>query len=956
MKNKLLVMGIAALSFFFSVKTNAQTPTAAFSLNQATICAGGTLQITDASSDSPTAWSYTVEGGATLTSTVQNPSFVLSTVGDYSITLVATNVNGNGTPLTQTMTVKALPTVAAGASVEVCTGDFITLNGSGASTYTWSGGVIDGASFAPTASTVYTVTGTDSFGCENTATVPVAVNSLPVLTVNGDASVCIGSALTLTVSGADTFTWSTAANTNTITDGPLVNTTYSVSGTDAITGCTNTVTKVVTVNALPTVIVNSGSVCAGSVFTMTPGGASAYVFSNGSNTVAPTLSDSYTVTGTDANGCVAQAVSDVTVMALPVLSVNSGTICAGNVFTIVPTGASTYTYLPGLSATVNPSSTSSYSVTGTDANGCVSAVAAVTEVTVSPLPIVTVNSGSICAGNSFTIIPTSASAISFSFTGGTGTVSPTTSTSYTVIGEDALGCISAQAVSDVTVIALPVITVNSGSICAGSVFTMVPSGASTYTFVNNSATVSPLTNTSYSVNGSTAGGCVSLGYAVSDITVHALPVVSVTSGSICLGDTYTMTASGANTYNYQGGFATVSPVTNTSYTVTGVSTEGCTSANTATATVTVASLPVLAIAGTTAICEGESTVLNVTGASTYTWNTTNSNLSSYTVTPAANATYTVVGTDANGCSNFVSQLIVVNSLPTITVNSGVICPGGSFAIVPTGALTYSFTGGTATVSPASTTSYSVTGTDMNGCVSAMPAVSTVSVMPALTITISGNTTICSGQTTNLTAGGATTYSWNATVLTNTIAVNPTTTTSYTVTGISSGCSNTAAVSVVVNALPVVTVSSTSSLICIGENVTITSGGASTYSWSTGVNGASITVSPSVNTTYIVTGTDANSCSNSATIVQNVLDCTGLTKFENAVVNAGIYPNPTNGEFTVKLTQETSVKILNGIGQVVYTNKLANGENVITLNDQPNGIYFVQLKQGNQTKTVKVVKN
>lgn len=956
MKNKLLLTGIAAC-LFLTVKTFAQVPTASFSISQPSLCAGKSVQLTDASSNSPTSWSYTLAGPANVTSVLQNPTLTLNASGDYTVTLVATNGTGDSAPVSQTLTVKSLPTVTGGGVVgEICAGSFITLSGAGASTYTWTGSAVDGVAFAISATTIFTVTGTDTDGCENDATVMVTVNPLPVLSVSGSTSICIGAAATLTVSGATTYSWSTGGLTDNISDSPVITTTYSAIGTDAMTTCSTTITKVVTVNNLPVVTVNSGNLCTGSVFTLTPGGASTYVYSNGSNTVSPLTNESFTVTGTDANGCVNTVVSNVTVSALPVISVNTGTICSGTVFTLNPTGAVSYSYSPSLTATVNPSSTTSYSVIGTDANGCVSPVAAVSEVTVFTSPVSAINSGSICAGQIFTMTPTN-NTLTFTFpgAGGTNTVSPSATTSYTVIGEDAIGCQSRE-VSTVTVVALPVVTVNSGSICAGSVFTMVPQGASTYVFSNGINTVSPTSNTSYSVLGTSIEGCVASADAVSNVTVNAIPAIAVTSGSVCLGSAYTMTASGASTYIYQGGSSSVSPSANSTYTVTGVSAEGCPSSNTATANVTVMALPVLSIASATAICEGASTTLTVTGASSYTWNVSNSNLSSYTVTPLTTTTYTVYGSGANGCSDFATQAIVVNSLPTITVNSGTICPGASFIITPSGALVYSFTGGSATVTPASTTNYSVTGTDANGCISASAAVSTVNVASAIVLTVAGNTTICTGQTANLTASGATTYSWNATTLTSTIAVNPTANTSYTVTGITGACSKTAAISVSVNPLPVVTVSSSWSVSCKGENVTLTPAGALNYSWNTGAITSTVVVAPTVNTTYTVTGTDANSCSNKTTITQNVTDCTGLAKFENTAVSVGVYPNPTNGEFTLSLTQETSVNILNGIGQVVYTNKLTNGETVITLNNQPNGIYFVQLKQGNNLKTVKVVKN
>ncbi len=953
MKNNVLMLGISALSLIFTTKVSAQVPTAGFSLSQSTVCVGESVQITDVSTDSPTAWSYTIEGTAAGTSTLQHPSATFTAAGIYNITLEATNSIGPSMPYTATISVNGLPGITVGSPVDVCAGGSVTLNGSGASTYTWTGGVSDGVSFAPTTSAVYTVTGTDANGCVNSTTQTVTVNSLPVISVSGPTAVCIGSAVTLTVSGADIYTWTggSGSSTDIITDSPSSNTTYSVVGTNTATGCSNDVTRAIAVNPLPTVAANNGSICSGSVFTITASGANTYAYSSGSQTVSPSVNTTYTVTGTDVNGCSASAVSDVTVLALPVISVNSGTICAGSSFTIIPNGAISYIYSSG-SDVVSPVTNTSYTVTGSDANNCVS-LPVISDVTVSALPVVSVNSGTICSGDMFTMNP--AGALTYIYSNGSNTVAPTSNASYTVTGTDAMGCVSNPVVSSVTVFALPVVTVNSGTMCSGATFTMVPSGANAYIYSSGAATVSPSSDASFSVTGISTQGCMSSNVAISNVTVVALPVVSVTSGTICQGGVYTMTASGAATYVYSNGSQTVNPSVTTSYSVTGVASNGCPSSNTAVATITVYSLPALTITSNTAICSGDNATLTVSGANSYVWNTT-STVTSIVVSPLANTSYSVIGTNANGCQNMATQLIVVNPLPTVTVNGGAICPGGSFTLTPSGALTYIYSSGSPVVTPVSTTAYSVAGIDANGCMSA-DAVATVSVVNALTISVTGNTTICNGQTTSLTASGAVTYSWSTNASGSVIAVSPTGLTSYTVTGTSSNCSNTTVVSVSVNALPSVNATSSSTLICSGETATLTAQGASSYQW---VGGSSTTsllvVNPTTNTTYTVTGTDANSCTSSAVVTQSVSDCVGLEKIANNVINVSVYPNPNNGDFTITAANETSVKILNGIGQVVFSANLTQGDNSVSLSTQPKGIYFVQLKQGQEIKTLKVVKN
>jgi len=215
----------------------------------------------------------------------------------------------------------------------------------------------------------------------------------------------------------------------------------------------------------------------------------------------------------------------------------------------------------------------------------------------------------------------------------------------------------------VTVNPSPTITVNSGSICSGNSFTMVPSGANTYTFQGGNAVVSPTANTNYTVVGTGTNGCVSQTAATSSITVNAspLPTITVNSGSICSGNSFTMVPSGANTYTFQGGNAVVSPTANATYTVAGTNTAGCVSQSFATSSVTVAALPSLTVTGAGTICVGvQSATLTVSGANTYSWNT-GSTSASIVVTPSATATYTANGTSSvTGCTGIITAVVTVD--------------------------------------------------------------------------------------------------------------------------------------------------------------------------------------------------------------------------------------------------------------------------------------------------------
>jgi trimeric autotransporter adhesin len=149
----------------------------------------------------------------------------------------------------------------------------------------------------------------------------------------------------------------------------------------------------------------------------------------------------------------------------------------------------------------------------------------------------------------------------------------------------------------------------------------------------------------------------------------------------------------------------------------------------------------------------------------------------------------------------------------------------------------------------------------------------VNTTPTVTVTPT-NATICAGQSVPLVAGGATSYSWSpAAGLSNAGIYNPTaspaTTTTYTVAGSSSGCSNTAAVVITVKQNPVVSVSPSSPSLCEGDSVHLTATGASNYSWSpsTGLSQTNISApwaDPAVTSTFTVMGT-TNGCADTMTV-------------------------------------------------------------------------------------------
>jgi hypothetical protein len=348
----------------------------------------------------------------------------------------------------------------------------------------------------------------------------------------------------------------------------------------------------------------------------------------------------------------------------------------------------------------------------------------------SPTITAVASTPSVCSGGSVNLSASGAS----TYTWSTGTasaaiiVTPTSNITYTVVGTNTAGCMGTSTLS-IAVNPGPSVTAvpSQTQICDGFSANFTASGVTSYTWNTGPATssisVSPNTNTSYTVLGTNTLGCISS--AVVDVTVNPLPnITGISSHSLCwVGGTPNLTAAGAVTYTWSGGpqsqSTTVSPVISTTYSVTGTSTAGCENTGTVIVNVNTNSIT---ISASPSVCLGKELQIAASGAATYTWNN-NSPFPVLTVTPSANTPYSVNGTDIYGCLLSASVMIYVNPLPVVTASASKsqVCRGEPVTLSGTGANTYSWTnigaGPTVTVSqPANLVyHYTVTGTDNNGC-------------------------------------------------------------------------------------------------------------------------------------------------------------------------------------------------------------------------------------------------
>lgn len=289
----------------------------------ASVCLGSSLLIGDTVTGGAAPYTYLWSPATDLLTTTQ-----MQTIGtpgaDITYTLTATDAGGCITRDTVSITVLPLPVVSAGADQQTCPGGSVTLNGSGADTYTWNNGVTDGVGFIPSATLDYIVTGTNTTTtCSNTDTVNVQVFPQPVIGISGDTVICAGDIVTLSGTGGVSYSWSTGDTATTINFMPSSGTSVTAVGVD-VNSCSDTASVWVEVNPLPTVSfsLTEDTVCVNYGVQNLSGTPSGGTFS-GNGVSGPAFSPSaagaglheITYTYTDGNGCQNTDTRDILVLA-----------------------------------------------------------------------------------------------------------------------------------------------------------------------------------------------------------------------------------------------------------------------------------------------------------------------------------------------------------------------------------------------------------------------------------------------------------------------------------------------------------------------------------------------------------------------------------------------------------------------------------------------------------------
>jgi uncharacterized delta-60 repeat protein len=865
--------------------------------NMNTFCEGENVTLTAYGDPATYSWSDGIVNG--------DPFLPVGT-GQIDYTLTVTGSNGCVVVENPYIYVNPLPNVTANASsLSVCEGGQTTLYGSGADSYSWDNGITDGFSFEPLFTSIFTVTGTDFNGCQNTDEIQIVVNSLPNVSAGPDLTVCENQTVTLSGSGADTYVWSDFVFDGTTFSPPVGFNTYTVTGTD-LNGCQKTDQVNVTVYALP--LVEAGAdvtLCENDETTLSASGADSYVWDFGvidGVSFVPTISDWYYVVGTDLNGCQGTDYLFVTINSLPAVVGNAtqNVICENTEITLTGSGADSYTWNNGVVNLIpfTPLASSSYVVEGTDVNGCINRDTIF--VTVNSLP--TVDAGpdmTVCENESVTLFGSGAD--TYVWDDGVIDGLPFTPfvglTTFTVTGTDINGCQNTDQVN-ITVHALPLVEAGADvTLCENDETTLSASGADSYVWdfgVIDGVSFVPTISDWYYVVGTDLNGCQGTDYLF--VTINSLPAVvgNATQNVICENTEITLTGSGADSYTWNNGVVNLIPFTplaSSSYVVEGTDVNGC--INRDTIFVTVNSLPTVDAGPDMTVCENESVTLFGSGADTYVWD--DGVIDGLPFTPFVGfTTFRLTGTDLNGCQNTDSVNVTVHALPLVEAGADVtLCENDETTLSASGADSYVWDFGVidgVSFVPTISDWYYVVGTDLNGCQGTDYLFVTINSLPAVV----GNATqnvICENTEITLTGSGADSYTWNNGVV-NLIPFTPLASSSYVVEGTDvNGCINRDTIFVTVNSLPTVDAGADVS-ICFGDEMTLSGSGADSYVWDGGViDGLPFT--PTFSSNYTLTGTDLNGCQNVDEVFVTVNFAPGITSnspieiCENDVANISL---------------------------------------------------------------------
>lgn len=736
-------------------------------------------------------------------------------------------------------------------------------------------------------------------------------------------------------SGSYTYSWSNGGGSNVDATG-LSAGSYTLTVDDGA-GCMETSgPHIINTTAGPTIDISgltiSDETCAGSdgsITGITASGTSLSYDWNGNASAGTDLtgavSGSYTLTVTDGNGCTATTGPHLIGSAGgPVIddsniSISDENCGQGNGAISGITSSGTGTLSFQWNGSSNPSeditgiSGGSYTLTVTDGNGCSTSSGPYTvnnvagpSINVSGISIVDEACGQSNGSITGIIVTGGTGAVSYEWNGSASTLDQTglSANSYSLTATDAAGCVATAGPFAVNNLSGPSIDISNMVIsdenCGntdGSITGIIATGNGTLTYDWNGNTTASEDLTaqstgSYTLTVTDGNGCTATS-GPHLIGINNGPTIDDSGINItdesCLGNDgaitgITSTGSGTLSFDWNGNSSPSEDISNLSggnYTLTVSDGFGCTTSsgpytiNTA-LPVTIDDSNISIIDESCGNSNGSITGITASGgngALTYIWNTSPGNID---LTGASAGSYTLTVTDPSGCSA-TSGPYTINGTPPVTISvSGntTICEGQSTTLTASGGTSYEWdnasTNSSETFQPSTTTTVQVIAFD-GPCSDTADITITVNPLPVAAFT--GDTVICEGQTASLTSTSSGNIEWSTLETSTNINVSPLITTQYYLIA-SNGCGDdTVFFSVDVNPLPTIDAGADETL-NLGSSTSLNPSGGTAYLWSPpdGLSCTSCTnpvASPTETTTYYVVGTDANGCSSSDSVTINV---------------------------------------------------------------------------------------
>jgi hypothetical protein len=780
-------------------------------------------------------YSWAGSGITAANQNTTNPNVALTAGGVETYTVTITDALGCTTTASTTIGIVSFPVQIDAPSI-ACLNQNVDLTALGGTSYLWSnpsGSIVSNqatlsiSTVTPQSAGTYTVTVTGIAGCTNTATTTLNLGQATA-TIIAPNSFCFNDTLHLTATGGSSYLWSGPAGFSSTLPNPIIyNTTQFDAGTYGVTvtgtgGCTAMAEQIITLSNVNATASNSSPVCEPNSFQLFATGGVSYAWSDTHGYTSSdqnpiitdtymNLSDFYTVTVTNANGCTRTASTMVTVNGINAIVTNNSPVCTGQTVQLSANNGVSYNWSGAdgfVSNLPNPTinnvtiaNAGIYTVTITGINGC-STTQTTTVVISQPNITLTANNNTLCVGKNLSITASGGQSYNWTLPNNTtynqdnltiNNVLLTDAGVYNVTATDSIGCTATESII-INVTNFATTATNNSPLCIENTLQLNATGGVLYSWqgANNftSTEQNPIINAvntanagTYTVTVTNSNGCITS--TTTTVTINQAVASASTINPACLGNDLLLMANGGVSYSWAGsnGFSSAQQnpiISNTTALQTGTYTVTVTNANSCTATAsTTANIPALlqaTIVSQNVNCfsanNGQATANanGGTGSVAFLWSegsTTNS------INQLLPNTYTLTVTDANNCTA-TTQTQITQPVP-ININ---INPTNATCFGNTGSLSVTSTNGVSpyvyawnnSLPPDSVlqniapNNYTLTVTDANGCT--QTAQTQITQPSPIAITANTTNVLCFGELTGQIAANATggtgvfSYQWS----------------------------------------------------------------------------------------------------------------------------------------------------------------------------------------------------